>query len=438
MRDDERGDQKGRDGVVTEKLLFPPSSLSSPPAKEHRSGGKPWPAVLGLALTAGLSALPLVAEPLPVTWVAPPAGAAVGRALVVGAMTAALVVRAILDRQQGRGGFATVALFAGLAAFLTAYHRHHIDSLDFVREWQRGVYLGILNHSAEPPSEPPHVFRPLPYGFTRAMERLTGDWDFSCLAYRWFFTFWFLWASYQLARRAQGPWASLAPVALVLLLYPLSIKYYYGQLTDPVNHALFVLAMIYALEDRWLLLAATLAVAVPAKETVVLMVPAYALAMLADPRGSSFRRAFVEVSAKTFVIGAACVAAFLLVRVPLGWRPGNESLNGMSGLMIGTNLGLGEPIATTPVPLSENYRHPAIFILPFLPIVLLGWRRIDRRLRVLVAVLTPLVLLSNLCFSWMYESRNYMPLVPLLTTAALSAFPPPRLRPEATPLSAPG
>ena len=47
----------------------------------------------------------------------------------------------------------------------------------------------------------------------------------------------------------------------------------------------------------------------------------------------------------------------------------------------------------------------------------------------------PLLLLSNLCFGWMYESRNYMPLVPLLATTAVAAFLPPR---DPTPAAMPG
>ena len=123
--------------------------------------------------------------------------------------------------------------------------------------------------------------------------------------------------------------------------------------------------------------------------------------------------------------GTACVAAFLAARLPLGWRPGNEDLNGLSGLMIGTNLGIGEPLATTTVPLAMNYLHPALFILPFLPMIFLRWRGLDPRLRVIFLTFTPLLLFSNLCYGWLYESRNYVPLLPLLTTMALPAKPRP-------------
>ena len=155
-----------------------------------------------------------------------------------------------------------------------------------------------------------------------------------------------------------------------------------------------------------------LAVAVPAKETVVLLVPAYLAVALGPGRGG-------HALMTTAIAAGACVAAFLAVRLPLGWRPGNEAMNGLPGLMIGTNLGLGEPVAASEVPLYENYLQPALFVGVFLPPIALGWRRIDGQLRRVVLVVTPLLLLSNLGFGWMYESRNYMPLVPLLATAAL-------------------
>ena len=60
-----------------------------------------------------------------------------------------------------------------------------------------------------------------------------------------------------------------------------------------------------------------------------------------------------------------------------------------------------------------------MFIGLFLVPVLWRWRAVDRRLRSLCVTVPPLVLLSSLQFSWLHESRNYLPLVPLLAAAAL-------------------
>ena len=142
----------------------------------------------------------------------------------------------------------------------------------------------------------------------------------------------------------SNAWAYAIPAALlaVLVLYPASVAYYFGQLTDPLSHALFALALVYVIEDRWLPLALAVALGVLAKETAVLLVPAY-LACWWRQGGPALVRAAL--------VGTAATAAFLAARLPLGWKPGNAGLNGLDGLMIGTNLGFGEPVAFTPVPL---------------------------------------------------------------------------------------
>jgi hypothetical protein len=396
----------------------------------------PW---LGFLLVAALSVPPLLVAP-PVDWVAPSLAGA--RVVVVLAMLGVLAVRAYLDRRDEPHALALALLFAALAGAMTAWHWGKVDRAPLPANWQRETYLAILNHTMDPP----HQFRPLPYGFTRSLEWVTGDWLFSCLAYRWFFTYWFLWCSHRFARLFLGRAWALAALVPVVLLYPLSVWYYWGQLTDPLNHALFLLALIYVIQDRWLALAAALALAVAAKETAVLVVPTYFLCACYAGLMPLFRAAesgtpldrlevgleklVAVVGGKTAVLGAACVAAFLAVRLPLGWRPGNESMNGLPELMIGTNLGIGTPLAHTFVPLYQNYLHPALFVGAFLPPIIWGWRRIDGRLKVMCLTLTPLLLVSNLCFGWMYESRNYMPLVPVLATAALYAVATPERRPQ--------
>jgi hypothetical protein len=303
-------------------------------------------------------------------------------------------------------------LFIVLAGLMTAWHGYEVDVPN--EAWQQRLYLDILNHLPEESGllRAPHQFRALPYGFTRSLEVITGDWVFACLAYRWFFTYGFLWASYQLARRFQPRIRALATLVPVVLLYPLSVRYYQGQLTDPLSHTLFVLAMIYMIEDRLLALAAALALGVLAKETAVVVVPAY---------WACYWRRGLRALLTTAALGLVCTAAFLAARLPLGWGLGYGSINGTEGLMIGTNLGIGPPRYIGSAPTFENYLHPLLFVAPFLPAIAWNWRRADGRLKALFLTLTPLVLLSNLCFGWMYESRNYMPLLPLLATLALPA-----------------
>jgi hypothetical protein len=381
---------------------------ASPPVLKSKP---PWLlAALGLGLIALVSLPPLVCEPPPVDFLLPNETAEwASKVLVLVLMAAAVGAAAVAARAEERWAAALIAGAAVLAALMTAGHWYWVDSTPVKATWQRGLYLDILNRT----SEAPHLYRTLPYGFTRTLERLTGDWEFSCLAYRWFFNFWFVWGAYRFARFFCGQIRSLLTLVPLALLYPLSVQFYWGQLTDPLSHALFVFSLLFLVQDRWLLLAAALALGVMAKETAVLIVLSYFVCYARQGRAALL---------KTSVIGLACVAAFLATRLPLGWRPGNADLNGLNGLMIGTNLGFGRPVAKTPVPLYQNYLHPFWFVGPFVPLIVWNWRCLDRRLRVLLLTLTPTLLLSNLCFSWMYESRNYMPLVPVHATAALAFF----------------
>jgi hypothetical protein len=325
--------------------------------------------------------------------------------LILLVMGLALGVRVRLDRSHEPRAPGNMLLFAALAAAMTAIHWLEVDRKDEVRQWQLRIYQQQFNGEYEAP----HNYRPLPHWFVRFVERWTHHWDFSCLSYRWFFTTWFLWAAHRLARLYLDNTRARLTLVPLVLLFPLSILRYWGQLTDPLSHTLFVLAFIYLLEDRPIALAVSLAFGVLAKETAAIVVPAYLACY--------WRRGW-RAWAVTGMLGLACTAAFLAARWPLGWRPGLGSMNG-AGLMIGTNLGFGEPIAALPCPLWENYLHPLLFVGGFIPVIVWRWNVLDPHLRALFLVVTPLLLLSNVGFGWLAESRNYMPLVPLLATMAM-------------------
>ena len=157
----------------------------------------------------------------------------------------------------------------------------------------------------------------------------------------------------------------------------------------------------------------SLALGVVAKETIVLMVPAY---------WACWWRKGWPAFWKAAALGAVCVAAFLAVRIPNGWSLNNRQINGLDWLMLWDNLGIGPRHFELFAPLWVYYLHPAMFILTFVPFIAMGWGRLDGRLKALCLTLPALVLLSNLMFGWIYESRNYMPLVPLLATSAMLAF----------------
>src|SRR5262249_47763551 len=159
--------------------------------------------------------------------------------------------------------------------------------------------------------------------------------------------------------------------------------HYWGQLTDPLSHALFVLALSYVVHDQPVLLGLSLGLGILAKETVCLVVPAY-LACYWKTR----RQAVLP----TLLLGGLCCVAFLAVRLPLGWQPGLWELNATPGLMIWSNLGIPDAIPPTGLPRYQNYLHPAIFVGTFLPFIAARWRQIDYRLRAIFLVLVPSLL----------------------------------------------
>jgi hypothetical protein len=379
----------------------------------------------GLLLLAVLSVAPLVLERTPVEFAAPHAGIVAdwgSKGLVLLGMGAAVGLAAWQCRRTDPRPVLLALALVATAGVLTACHGVEVDRITKKAKWQREVYFDVLNQRGNDHERwrVPHQFRPLPFGFTRTLELLTGDWWFACTAYRWFFTYWFLWGWFRFARLFLCPSDAVLTLMPLAVLYPFSICWYWGQLTDPMSHALFVLALVTIVQDRWLCLAAALVLGVMTKETAVLLVPAYL--------ACTWRRGLPAL-ARTAFLGVACVAAFLAVRLPLGWAPGLGDLNGTEDLMVASNLGLGDykgaPGLGLPT-LLHNCLHLAFFFGVFLPFIVKNWRQTDARLRALFLTLTPLLLLSSFCFSWVYESRNYLPLMPVVVT--MSAPPDPRRR----------
>ena len=384
--------------------------------EDRRTFILPYLPLIGTGILGVLSILPLVRDTHPVQLFSSGSGLWSGYILVSMAMLAVIGLRAWVDKKSDPWALWLALVFIFIAAAMTSWHWLTLDARRQMYLWQQDSYLQILNHTYGAP----HQYRMLPYGFTRLLELRTHDWAFSCMAYKWFFNYWLVWAWYGFARQFHSRRNALFTLILLIIYYPLSVRWYWGQLTDPMSHALFILAMIYTLQNRSVPLLAVLAVGVGAKETALIMVPVYFFCQC--------RYGWISAGVRTTAIAIAGVAAFLVARLPLGWAPhGTASLNGVDGLMISTNLGLylvgiGQQIAMTPVPLSENYVHVLLFIVPFLPFILGQWSQLDFRLKAMLLVLVPLLFGVNLCFSWLYESRNYIPLLPLMATLAMPGF----------------
>ncbi len=380
-------------------------------------------AALALLDVAVISLVPLLFDPYPRDSAAPFAGLLgyFGKSLVILHLGSLIAIQACLERSTKR-----TLTFVALASLMAGVHFVFVDRQPAAAAWQAQLYRDILNHSRDTDDgqyRAPHQFRPLPYGFVRSIEVLTRDRMFATVVYRAFFSYWFLWAAYHFARCYHTPLRAGLTLVPLLLLYPFSIAYYLGQLTDPMSHALFAISLLCLVQERWFLLAISLGLGIMAKETVVIVVPAYFVYYCC--KNMPFRR----VAFQTIGLGTVCIAAFLATRLPLeGWSFNNQSMNGNEQSMVISNLltpamakslGLPEPRYFSTVLLAQNYLQPLLFIGPFLSLIVMNWRHIDGGLKYLFFVLTPLLLFSSLYYSWLYESRNYMPIVPLLATMAV-------------------
>jgi hypothetical protein len=352
------------------------------------------------------------------------------RTFILAAMWLVIVYRAWLDSRFGeRHALVLNIALGGLAITIAGWHWHAVDdastveangSLTRIEGGQRQLYEHVLNREPKSGNHSlvPHVYRPLPYGFARFLELLTGDWYFACWSYRWFFTYWFLWASWTFCRCYHSASVAAGVVGWMALLYPLSLWHYRGQLTDPMSHALFVLALCYIVTNQWWPLFLSLVMAVAAKETAIVLVLGY---------WACHWRGGLLTLAKSVGLLLGCIGAYLAVRLPAGWLRSLteeasvfQSINATGGLMIWRNLQVRIDWVDYRPRGIENYLLPALFVGPFVPGIIRNWARIDRCLRALAVSVAPLVLASSLCFSWMYEARNYMPLIALLASAAIA------------------
>jgi hypothetical protein len=393
---------------MTEAVVRRVDSVGGEGARRRATGREALASAVGLLLLAVLSLPPLLAGGQR-DWASGHSSATAALAARAAVLLGMLAFIGWAARPTG----ATLAV-AALAAALALGHRLGIDERPDAAAFQRTVYRQILRLGPGPAEEcVPHAYRPLSYGFVRTLELATGDWPFACLAYRWFFQFWFLWGAYRLAALYVSPAAALAAPVVCAVYYPLSVLRYAGQLTDPVSHALFAWGLVWIVQDRRGLLLAALVLGMLAKETAVLLVPAY----WACHRREGTRTVLWSVA---FLV--VCTAAFLAPRWPLGWRPG-ASLNGVEGtLLLSANFAPREMDARTSVPLAEHWLHPLAFVVPFVPLAAWGWRQTPPSLRALALTVVPLMIGVHVTMSWSYESRNYMPALPVLAALAVHTF----------------
>lgn len=243
----------------------------------------------------------------------------------------------------------------------------------------------------------PHAARFLPNSVVRWLQ-LAG-WGFPQARdlYRLVFGMLLFYAVYRYARVFSGHAGAIIAVLLTAAIFPVSYQYYVGQLTDPMSHLSFVLAFLFIEREDFPFLLATLVIGGLAKESVLAMAGYYAL----------FGRKDRRYPIKVVTLLVCCAAVYLGVRMlVLGGPMEYRDISGVSIEHVIRNL--------------SDSRWPYVFLLTagaLTPVLALGWKQTPLSLRRLAVYLIAVLFVSSAFFSWLVETRNFMPAVIVLAVA---------------------
>ena len=211
--------------------------------------------------------------------------------------------------------------------------------------------------------------------------------------------FFLLFSIYYYARIYHSHKKALLTVLLYASVFPISIRYYAGQLTDPLSHLSFVLSFIFLELNLFFYFATALFVGILAKESIVVMAVYFLI----------FRRKEKYWLPKTlflFIVSAAIILSIRLWIVPAATTPFNDffvlgNLRGKWLFFLSSNFGK-----------YNQWVWQMLFTVGiFVPFLILAWKRSNRNIRSLAVFILTVLLLSNIGFSWLHETRNLIPAV---------------------------
>ena len=300
--------------------------------------------------------------------------------------------------------------FALLAALLTDLHYFTVDISTSKMHWQFQQYNDILLHRDQPPDQ----YRFLPQGVLWWMILSNGDFGYSYFVYRLFSTFVLCQTIYWFARSYLAPRDAIIVVLLYSAFYPLSTRYYNGNLLDPMSHAVILAALTFCQRRQFGQFFWMFVLGMFIKETMLLIIPCYYL-MNCD----MFRLRDLRVVRHLLLLTAAGVIVFLACRIPFHFHCDLQSLNRTHGLMIASNLGLPGAWVQGLVSVFQLYLHPVLFIFMWLPLIIVKRKLLPSPLFWTALYLAATFYLVNLCFGWNYESRNFVPVLIFLLVCTL-------------------
>ncbi|HEY3740662.1 MAG TPA: hypothetical protein VGL53_12500 [Bryobacteraceae bacterium] len=360
-----------------------------------------------LALAWALAAI--AAVPALLRWSAPTPLAALSSGYIpflFDYLIAALVCYGIYRYEATRLDESRAALLVFTVFLLTTMvnnvHHYNIDQTSsyFVSitndAWQRANHDLVIQLS---PKVLPHSYRFLPDSIVRWMELARIDYAAARDFYRLIVGLILFYTIYRYARLYCSYSGALLAMLLIAVTYPISFEYYAGQLTDPLSHLSFVLAFIFLETGEFAALLTVLLIGSFTKETVLAMAGYYIL-FHSKERGYRW---------KAPVLGLSSIAVFLGVRMfVLHGAPNYQEIS-QTNMIEQLRLNLFDP----------SWRAPfALTACALLPVLALAWKTTPLALKRQVLYLLPVLFISSLFFSWLKESRNFMPMVFALAVVA--------------------
>lgn len=325
-------------------------------------------------------------------------------ALGAGYIIAALVCLCFYRTESRRGldrsrNLILVILIVLLTCFVNQIHHYFVDqgalfSYATNLVWQERLQMHVAKLN---PAVAPHSYRFLPNGIVLWMQLLRINFDAARDIYRWICGLFLFYAIYRYARLYTDYLGAILALLLVAVVYPMSFESYAGQLTDPLSHLSFVLAFIFLETGDFEYLLATLLIGSLAKETVLALSGFYVLFCYRDKR----------YLAKAVTLCVASLAAYFGVRF----------------LVLHGTMQYGQVSGVQPEHILDNLSKPdwpmaAAILLAYLVFLVLGWKETPGSLKRLALYLIPVLLVSNVFFGWLRETRNYMPAVFVLSVIA--------------------
>lgn len=253
--------------------------------------------------------------------------------------------------------------------------------------WQLFMHKPILG--LEYPALP-HSYRFFPDAIVQFFTWLCGDFVVARIAYRLVFNALLFVSVYRLARTYVTELFAGAAVAIMVVLYPISILKYAGQFVDPMANCAYLACLAYAVRRYEPGFGPTLFSGVMAKESVI--IAAVCRAFFGQPR----RRALLAAAGYCVVGGAILLAIrFIVNRGHLGY---------------GAISGVG--LRHVPENLAGYHEWILMYIASFgsiLPGAIFGWRYMDRGFQWTAVTVVTTTIVSSVLFSWMSEVRNMTP-----------------------------